>query len=68
LHIRPVKVAANQVRFERMSKGTCWGRAAAYFGFNLVSVVGLLDVIWCLWDGERQCLHDKVVSTVVVND
>jgi uncharacterized RDD family membrane protein YckC len=68
LHIRPVKVAANQVRFGRMPKGTCWARAAAYFGFNVVSVLGLLDVIWCLWDGERQCLHDKVVGTVVVND
>jgi uncharacterized RDD family membrane protein YckC len=68
LRIRPVKVAANQVRFERISKGTCWGRAGAYFGFNLVSVLGLLDVLWCLWDGECQCLHDKVASTVVVND
>lgn len=68
LHIRPVKVAENQVRLGRMSKGTCWGRAAAYFGFNLVSVLGLLDVLWCLWDGECQCLHDKVASTVVVND
>jgi uncharacterized RDD family membrane protein YckC len=68
LHIRPVKVAENRVWFGRMSRGTCWGRAAAYFGFNLVSVLGLLDVIWCLWDEERQCLHDKVVSTLVVND
>jgi uncharacterized RDD family membrane protein YckC len=68
LHIRPVKVAGGQVRFERMSKGTCWARAGSYFGFNVVSVLGLLDVLWCLWDGERQCLHDKVASTVVVND
>ncbi len=68
LHIRPVKVSGAQVRFERMSNGTCWARAAAYFGFNLVSVLGILDVLWCLWDGERQCLHDKVASTVVVND
>jgi hypothetical protein len=28
----------------------------------------LLDVLWCLWDEERQCLHDKVASTVVVNE
>jgi uncharacterized RDD family membrane protein YckC len=68
LHIRAVKVVSNEVRFERLSKGTCWGRAGAYFGFSLVSVVGLLDVLWCLWDGERQCLHDKAASTVVVND
>jgi RDD family len=68
LHIRPVKVAENQVRFGRMSKGTCWVRAAAYFGFSLVPGVGLLDEIWCLWDAERECLHDKAASTLVVND
>jgi uncharacterized RDD family membrane protein YckC len=68
LHIRAVKLAENQVRSERMSKRTCWGRAAVYFGFSLVSVLGILDQIWCLWDEERQCLHDKVASTLVVND
>ena len=27
---------------------------------------GLLDVAWCLWDPQRQCLHDKIARTVVV--
>jgi uncharacterized RDD family membrane protein YckC len=37
------------------------GVAAATCGFG-----GLLDDLWLLWDPRRQCLHDKVVSTVVV--
>ncbi|MFN8077623.1 MAG: RDD family protein [Kineosporiaceae bacterium] len=30
-------------------------------------LVSLLDVLWCLWDPRRQCLHDKAASTVVVS-
>jgi uncharacterized RDD family membrane protein YckC len=26
----------------------------------------LLDVLWPLWDGNKQALHDKVASTAVV--
>ncbi len=32
----------------------------------LASVFGLLDVLWPLWDGKRQALHDKVARTNVV--
>ena len=28
---------------------------------------GLLDSLWPLWDPQRQTLHDKIVSTVVVD-
>lgn len=31
-----------------------------------VSVFGLLDDLWPLWDGKRQALHDKVARTNVV--
>jgi uncharacterized RDD family membrane protein YckC len=47
-----------------------YGRA---FGRNLVArviglfpFVGLLDVLWPLWDSRKQCLHDKAGSTIVV--
>ncbi|MCW2568614.1 MAG: domain containing protein [Mycobacterium sp.] len=34
----------------------------------LLLVVQLLDAAWCLWDKPlRQCLHDKLARTVVVN-
>lgn len=29
--------------------------------------IGILDVLWCLWDQPlRQCLHDKVVNSIVI--
>jgi uncharacterized RDD family membrane protein YckC len=28
----------------------------------------MLDPLWCVWDNNRQCLHDKAVGTIVVND
>src|ERR1700728_2068787 len=30
--------------------------------------IGLVDPLWCLWDENRQCLHDKVSDTIVIND
>lgn len=51
-----------------------WGQAALrWAGAGLPSAIptlgglyGLLNVLWCLWDGKRQCLHDKLPKTVVV--
>lgn len=28
---------------------------------------GLIDLLWPLWDSKRQTLHDKILSTVVIN-
>ncbi len=36
---------------------------------NLVSailLVGVLDVLWCLWDKEGQTLHDKFAGTTAI--
>ena len=30
-------------------------------------LISLLDALWCLWDPNRQCLHDKAAKTVVVS-
>ncbi|MFH8242940.1 RDD family protein [Streptomyces sp. NPDC018321] len=36
--------------------------------FSLVPVLGLLNSLWCCWDQPyRQCLHDKLPDTVVVD-
>jgi len=51
-----------------------WGQSVLRFvGFQVLasvpqigSLYGLLDVLWCLWDPRRQCLHDKIASTAVV--
>jgi uncharacterized RDD family membrane protein YckC len=51
-------------------------RWAGQFGVNIlgalpiVSIIGsvyqFLDLLWPLWDGKRQALHDKVAATNVV--
>jgi uncharacterized RDD family membrane protein YckC len=51
-----------------------WGQSVLRFiGFQVLAAVpqigslyGLLDVLWCLWDPRRQCIHDKIASTAVV--
>jgi uncharacterized RDD family membrane protein YckC len=63
LHIRPVRMDGERIRWGRSS-----GRAAAYWLAGWLSALGLLNVLWCLWDENRQCLHDKVVGTIVIND
>ncbi|MFI5426018.1 RDD family protein [Aeromicrobium sp. UC242_57] len=34
--------------------------------FNGISCLGLIDVLWPLWDDRKQTLHDKVVSSVAI--
>jgi uncharacterized RDD family membrane protein YckC len=48
--------------------GRSFGRIALYWLSGFLSWIGLLDPLWCLWDANRQCLHDKAVDTVVVHD
>jgi uncharacterized RDD family membrane protein YckC len=43
-------------------------RALIYWLFSLAGWVGLINPLWCLWDDQRQCLHDKVADSIVVND
>jgi uncharacterized RDD family membrane protein YckC len=49
-----------------------WGRAAGrtslYFVMGWIGVVGMVHQRWCLWDDDRQCVHDKAVGTLVIND
>jgi uncharacterized RDD family membrane protein YckC len=35
-------------------------------GILNLGVVSLLDYLWMLWDKQKQTLHDKVASTIVV--
>lgn len=51
-----------------------FGRAALreIVGKTLLTIVtcgtyAIVGALWCLWDAKRQCLHDKVASTHVVD-
>jgi uncharacterized RDD family membrane protein YckC len=50
--------------------GTALLRAVSTQVPRLVPFAGgfwqVIDDIWCLWDPQRQCLHDKLARTVVV--
>ena len=63
LHIRPVRTDGSPLGW-----GRSFGRVSLYFLSGFLSWLGLLDPLWCLWDGNQQCLHDKAVDTLVIND
>ena len=50
-----------------ISRGTALLRLLATVGLGFVPIVGgLLDLLWPLWDPQRQTLHDKAVGTFVI--
>ncbi len=63
VHIRPLRRDGSP-----LSMGRSWGRSAFIYLLGGQNGVGLIDTLWCLWDDEKQCLHDKAADTVVVND
>jgi uncharacterized RDD family membrane protein YckC len=63
LRIRPVTLDGR-----RLDTGCAFARAGLHWLANLLGWIGALDELWCVWDVDRQCLHDKVAGTLVVND
>ncbi|HWE57289.1 MAG TPA: RDD family protein [Acidimicrobiales bacterium] len=63
MKIRPVTMAGAPLGFWRS-----FGRIAVFWAFSPFSWLGLIDPLWCLWDQDQQCLHDKVADSIVVND
>ena len=62
MKIRPVTLDGHALGW-----GRAFGRAALQWLAGFLSWLGLLDPLWCLWDADRQCLHDKIAGTLVVN-
>lgn len=63
LHIRPIRVGGGTLGW-----GRSFGRAVIGWLAWFLSWIGLLDPLWCLWDDKRQCVHDKVADSIVIND
>lgn len=63
MKIRPLTVDGHALGW-----GRALGRSAIQSLAGFLSWIGLLDPLWCLWDPDRQCLHDKIAGTLVVND
>lgn len=47
---------------------TLWRSFERFHGYGASLLTGLLGFLQVLWDPSRQCLHDKVAETVVVQD
>ena len=50
----------------RAGYGRAFGRNIVARVIGLFPFVGLVDVLWPLWDERNQCLHDKAASTIVI--
>jgi len=51
-----------------LSTGTAAIRLLAQVGISFVPFGGFVDLLWPLWDPQRQTLHDKAVGCYVIND
>jgi uncharacterized RDD family membrane protein YckC len=62
-------VGARAVRDESnavVGYGRAFWRSLVALLLGYTVIVGLLDVLWPLWDKKNQTLHDKAVGTVVL--
>ena len=62
VRVQPLRVSGGTLGW-----GRAFGRAAIFWLARCFGWIGLLDPLWCLWDDKRQCLHDKVADSIVVN-
>jgi uncharacterized RDD family membrane protein YckC len=53
----------------RISMGTAFGRVLFTYVISAITIgiFSLIDALWIFGNDRKQCLHDKVVKTVVVN-
>ena len=63
-----VKVKVVLANGSLLPRNTALVRLLAQLGLNLIPLVGLLDLLWPLWDPTRQTLHDKAVGSYVINN
>ncbi|MCL6544202.1 MAG: RDD family protein [Bryobacteraceae bacterium] len=61
-----MKIKVIDARGQKLTMGSAALRLLAQVGLNMIPLVGLLDLLWPLWDSTRQTLHDKAVGSYVV--
>jgi len=60
------------IRIAKLADGQLLGGGGGFLRWfmalvlGLISCVGLLDVLWPLWDDKKQTLHDKIVGSVAL--
>jgi uncharacterized RDD family membrane protein YckC len=51
-----------------LTTGTAFIRLLAQAGLSIIPLLGVVDLLWPLWDERRQTLHDKAVNSYVINN
>jgi uncharacterized RDD family membrane protein YckC len=64
--VMKLKVVDAQGRL--LTQGTAFLRLLVQAGMGLIAFLSLIDLLWPLWDERRQTLHDKAVSSYVINN
>jgi uncharacterized RDD family membrane protein YckC len=62
LRIRVVAVDGQRLGYGRAFLRT----ATAVLLLNLLTIPGIVDMLWPLWDAQRQTLHDKAARSIVI--
>lgn len=52
----------------KLTFGTALIRLLAQVGLALIPFVSIIDLLWPLWDAQRQTLHDKAVGSYAINN
>lgn len=61
-----VKVRVVDANGQLLTQQTAGIRLLAQVGLGFIPILGLVDLLWPLWDPARQTLHDKAVGSFVV--
>jgi len=51
-----------------LTQGNALIRLLAQAALGFIPFVGMLDLLWPLWDEQRQTLHDKAVGSFVIHN
>ncbi len=63
-----MKVKVVDAQGQLLTMGQAVLRLLAHVGLSFVPMVGLIDLLWPLWDERRQTLHDKAVGSYVITN
>ena len=63
-----VKIKVVDAQGQLLTMGQAVLRLLAHVGLSFVPLLGLIDLLWPLWDERRQTLHDKAVGCYVVTN
>jgi len=63
-----MKIRVVNAQGQLLTMGEAVLRLLAHVALSFVPLLGLVDLLWPLWDERRQTLHDKAVGSYVVTN